>query len=72
MNEFLTVLAWIFGILYTAKLLWYIGLWVNVFITFDEYQLRLLGYHMQKDGRSFGVFIPFVISIICWTWIIVH
>jgi len=72
MNEFLTVLAWIFGILYTGAFLFRLGSVINMILTYNDAHLELIQLQMAMAGQNFGVFKPLVISIICWAWIIVH
>jgi len=70
MNDFITVLAWIFGcgstLLFTIRL-W--G-WITVFNGLTENQLILVRMRMQENNRNMGLLMPLVIAIISWIWVI--
>lgn len=68
MVEYLTILAWLFGI--PATLMALGRMIVYLAYRADEiWQLRDL---VRGQKRSFPVTIPASISVICWVWIYVN
>ena len=63
--EFVTALAWIFGVLSTALLI----LRVVGLITYTGSVLELRD-NLNGVERVFPLSVPTVTAIICWTWVL--
>lgn len=64
MTSYLTTLAWIFGSLSTILII----LRLLAFFTYSE--LDKLQDALRGGERTFPIFWPAVVSIVCWTWVL--
>lgn len=64
MVEFVTVLAWIFGVISTGFVILRLIAW-SLYSEIDKLQHTIRGVE-----ATFPVVIPGTLAIFCWTWII--
>jgi hypothetical protein len=62
--QFVTLLAWIFGVCATLVL----GIRIYLAVTYSK--LDSLRDAINGVSRSFPIFFPAVASVVCWAWII--
>jgi len=66
MEQYATALSWVFGIL---SLIWII---LALLASWSYSELDRLRDRMQGLEQTFPIIKPVIISIICWTWILIH
>jgi len=63
MNEFITILAWVFGVISSLVLV------LRIYLFYDYDEIAEFRDAMKGMKRTFPITIPASISIICLAWL---
>jgi len=65
-TEFITLLAWIFGV--GSTLLVALRIWTGATYTLREKMLDQL----QGQVATFPIMKPAILAVVCWAWLLTH